>query len=59
MAANGGYQWILYNGVDCPAKHVTIPFDMLPRIKIYAQAEGILADSGTILSEVECWSRTV
>ena len=56
-AANGGYQWGVFNSNQCPEKHVIIPFDRLPRTRIYAQVEGTLSGGDTILSEVESWSR--
>ena len=57
IADNGGYQWGLFNGIPWPEKHVIIPFDHLPRTRIYAQVEGTLSGGDTILSEVESWSR--
>jgi len=54
-AENGGYQWGVFNSIPCPEKHVIIPFDHLPRTRIYAQVEGTLSGGDTILSEVESW----
>ena len=59
QAKNGGYQWVVFNGIECSAKHVIIPFDRLPQTRIYAQVEGTLSGGDTILSEVEYWSRTL
>jgi hypothetical protein len=54
-ADNGGYQWGVFKSNLCPEKHVIIPFDHLPRTRIYAQVEGTLSGGDTILSEVESW----
>jgi hypothetical protein len=56
-ADNGGYQWGVFNSIQCPEKHVIIPYDHVPRTRIYAQVEGTLSGGATILSEVESWSR--